>query len=196
MIKSLDRKGGYSVCANCGSVLPERIIDFGAENRVFSEDPDSFKKGRTGDVYNIFMEHSLTEKSKLERDEKEFFYDGMKNISDVFSRLYRGDTSNRPVQDRAKELFQQAFHIQVKQKEGAVPMKRSGKKSQKDSNRLKFSRRKQFVVTAIYRALQEQGISTFSITDISDKLDGINVSEYSVNHCLKDLSFPELKTNE
>jgi len=187
-----DGRAGDSVCSQCGTVFNERIIDTSAEYRVFSDDSSSYDKIRAGPAYNIFMEHSLTDtNSKLERDEKEFYWDGMKNISDIISRLYRGDSSNRPVQDRAKELFQKAFHIQVEQKKGSVPMKRSGsKKGQKEANRQKFSKRKQYVVTALHQALKEHGINTWSIADLSDQLDGINVSQYSVDHCLKDLNLP------
>jgi len=186
-----DNRSGDTICGQCGAVQPERIVDVTAEYRIFSDDSASYDKVRAGPAYNIFMEHNLTEKSKLERDEKEFLWDGLKNVSDVLSRLYRGDTSNRPVADRAKELFQRAFHIQVDQKKGAVPMKRTGtKKAQKEANRQKFSRRKQFVITCLYQALKEYGINTWSIADLSDQLDGINVSKYSVDHCLKDLDLP------
>ncbi len=66
---------------------------------------------------------------------------------------------NTPSQSRAKELFQQAFRIQVMQKKGSVPMKRSGEK--KSKNRQKFSRRKPFVVACIAQALKENGIETW-----------------------------------
>jgi len=186
-----DHRSGDQICEQCGYVVQERVISPEAEYRVFSEDSSSYSKIRVGDTYNIFREHSLTERSRLERDEKEFLWDGMKNIDEVLLFLYKGDSVNKPVQERAKELFQQAFHFQVKQKQGAVPMKRSGSsKKLKDQNRLKFSRRKQFVVTCVLQALKEHNINTWELTDLSEHLDGIQVSKYSVRHCMKDLQLP------
>lgn len=85
----------------------------------------------------------------------------MKNIDDVFFRLFRGDSSNKQVLERARELFQQAFHKQMDQKKGSIPMKRSGKKT--SEVRQKFSRRKQFVITALLQALNEQGITSWTL---------------------------------
>lgn len=181
-----DHKAGDQICGNCGAIAQERLISQDAEWRVFSEDPNSYNKARAGPAYNPLAEYSLTEKTRLERDEKEFLWDGLRNIEDIFYRLSNGDSSNAPAQQRAKELFQQAFRMQVEQKQGTVPMKRTGdKKSSK--NRQKFSRRKQFVISALYQALKECGIETWDIQDLSDQLDGINVSKYSVRNCLKDL---------
>eukprot|EP01114_Cavostelium_apophysatum_P021096 TRINITY_DN725_c0_g1_i1.p1 TRINITY_DN725_c0_g1~~TRINITY_DN725_c0_g1_i1.p1 ORF type:complete len:302 (+),score=54.57 TRINITY_DN725_c0_g1_i1:118-906(+) len=185
-----DHKAGDQICSNCGAIAQERLISNDAEWRVFSEDPNSFNKARAGPAYNPLMEYSLTERSRLERDEREFLWDGLRNIEEIFYRLSNGDSSNAPAQQRAKELFQQAFHMQVEQKQGKVPMKRSGDKKSK-KNRQKFSRRKQFVISALYQALKECGINTWDIQDLSEQLDGIQVSKYSVRNCLKDL---KLKT--
>jgi len=181
-----DHKQGDQICSNCGAIAQERLIAQDAEWRVFSEDPNSFNKARAGPAYNPLMEYSLTERSRLERDEKEFLWDGLRNIEEIFYRLSNGDSSNAPAQQRAKELFQQAFHLQVEQKQGKVPMKRSGDKKSK-KNRQKFSRRKQFVISVLYQALKECGINTWKIEDLSDQLDGIQVSKYSVKNCLRDL---------
>jgi len=181
-----DHKAGDQICGSCGAVASERLISQDAEYRIFSDDSSSHSKIRIGAAYNPLQEYSLTEKSRLERDEKEFLWDGIKNIEEIFYRLSNGDTSNAPAQQRAKELFEQAFHLQVEQKKGSAPMKRSGdKKSEKD--RQKFSRRKQFVISALYQALKESGIETWNIQDLSEQLDGIQVSKYSVRNCLKDL---------
>jgi len=199
-----DHKAGDQICRNCGAVATERLIAQDAEYRVFSEDSASYGKIRVGAAYNPLKEYSLTERSKLERDEKEFLWDGIKNIEDIFYRLSQGDSSNAPAQHRAKELFEQSFHIQVQQKKGAVPMKRSGDKKSgplKNQARQKFSRRKQFVISAVYQALLECGIIQEDgkkpadiekqkdkwIQDLSNQLDGIDVSKYSVRNCLKDL---------
>jgi len=181
-----DHRSGDWICTQCGLVSEERLISNEAEYRVFAEDSASYNKIRVGQAYNPLMEYSLTERSRLERDEKEFLWDGLRNIDEIFFKLYRGDSVNSPALNRAKELFQKAFHMQVEQKKGAVPMKRSGD-AKRLKNRQKFSRRKQFVVSCIYQALKENNIITWNTQDLSDQLDGIQVSKYSVRNCLKDL---------
>jgi len=180
-----DHKSGDLICSSCGCVSSEKLISTQAENRVFADEPSSKMKGRTGNLYNPFMEHSLTERSRLERDEKEFLWDGLKNIDDICFKLYKGDLSNSAAQQRAKELFQKAFQMQVQQKKGAIPMKRSN--SKKKDNRIKFSKRKQFVVACLHKALEENNIKTWSIADLSTLMDGIAVSNQSATNCLKDL---------
>jgi len=178
---------GDAVCEGCG-LVQQRIVSEDAEYRVFSEDSASKNKVRVGAAYNPLMEYSLTERSRLERDEKEFLWDGLKNIEETFYRLLKGDSSNKPVQERAKELFSKAFRMQVAQKQGSVPMKRSGGDAKlKNLNRQKFSRRKQFVVACLLKSLEEHNIQTWSIDELNAQLPGIEVSDYSVNNCLKDL---------
>jgi hypothetical protein len=80
------------------------------------------------------------------------------------------------VQERAKELFSKAFRMQVDQKAGKVPMKRTGGDTKlKGSNRQKFSRRKQFVIACVLKALEEYKIKTWSI-------DGKNYFIYNINY--------------
>jgi len=183
-----DERSGDTICSTCGGVSQERLVSQEAEYRVFADDSASKSKVHYGNAYNPFMEYSLTESTKLERDEKEFLWDGLRNIEEIFFKLTRGDSHNRPVQERAKELFQKAFYMQLAQKKGTVPMKRTnGVEAVKFKNRQKFSRRKQFVITCLYQALKEHGIHTWDIDELSAQLDGIHVSKYSVRHCLKDL---------
>jgi len=197
-----DHKNGDLICSTCGSIAQERLIGTDAEYRVFSEDSSSYSKIHYSGSYNPLMEYSLTEKSKLERDEKEFLWDGLKNIDEILYRLYHGDGVNKQVAERAKELFQKAFKIQVEQKKGNISMKRSGNKD-KLKNRQKFSRRKQFVVASLFQALEEYWktlesgssykkgqLKKWSIEDLSSQMDGIQVSKYSVDNCLTDLNLP------
>jgi len=190
-----DHRNGDLICSNCGNIGQEKMIGNDAEYRVFSEDSNSYNKIHYSGSYNPFQEYSLTERSKLERDEKEFLWDGLRNIDDVLYKLYQGDTINKRVSERAKELFQKAFHIQVEQKKGTVSMKRTGNKD-KAKSRQKFSRRKQFVVTCLSKALEEANIGRWKIEDLSNQLDGINVSKYSVDNCINDLqNVPAFKAN-
>jgi len=182
-----DERSADVICASCGVVRQGRLVSQEAEYRVFADDSASKSKVHYT-AYNPFMEYSLTEASKLERDEKEFLWDGLKNIEEVFYKLTKGDSVNRPVQERAKELFQKAFRMQMAQKKGTVPMKRaSGVEAVRFKNRQKFSRRKQFVISCLYQALKEHNINTWGIEELSEQLDGIQVSKYSVRNCLKDL---------
>jgi hypothetical protein len=185
-----DHRAGDWVCTACGNVVQSRLISHEAEYRIFSDDSESKSKIRIGAAYNpLSMDYSLTERNRLERDEKEFLWDGLKNIDEIFFKLYKGDSVNTSAQHRAKELFQQAFRLQVEQKKGVVPMKRSsGDKAKNKLNRQKFSRRKQFVIACLHRALKESHIDTWDIPALSDLLDGIQVSKYSVKNCLKDLN--------
>ncbi len=97
--------------------------------------------------------------------EKEFLWEGLKNIEEVYFKLTNGDSLNRPVQDRAKELFAKAFRMQLAQKKGekAFAKRSSGPESVRYKNRQKFSRRKQFVVSCLFQALREHGVKTWSI---------------------------------
>lgn len=114
------------------------------------------------EIYSFIFPSFLSCVLKFNLQEKEFLWDGLRNIDDVLYKLYQGDTINKRVSERAKELFQQAFHIQVEQKKGNVSMKRSGGKD-KSKNRQKFSRRKQFVVTCLSKALEEANIGRWKI---------------------------------
>jgi hypothetical protein len=96
------------------------------------------------------------EKQQQQKD-KEFLWEGLKNIDDTMFRLTHGDTMNRAVQERAKELFQKAFYRQMEQKKGNLVMKRNGgQKTTQGGIRKKFSKRKQYVVSCIWKALEEQ----------------------------------------
>lgn len=200
-----DNRSGESTCKDCGMICIDRLVSTEAPYRVFKDDAESMNKIHHGELYNPFLEYQLTEVTKLQRDEKEFLWDGQRNIDDILYRLFSGEM-NYAVKERAKELFQLSFRLQTAQKKGLKPMNKSSAES-KDGKRQRYSRRKQFVVACIYQALKENGIPVslsstskekengikrWTIKDISDCLDGIDVSEYSVRHCLKDLGI-ELK---
>jgi hypothetical protein len=124
--------------------------------------------------------------------------------------MYQGDVK-APVECRAQELFQKAFHLQLEQKKGTVPMKRTNARKT-TVNRQKFSKRKQFVVATIYQALKENGVSAWRVEgvfhhglndancgtytcdfrclclkDLNCLMDGISVSNHSVKTCLREL---------
>jgi len=170
-----DHSSGDVICSKCGLVQVERSISTEAEYRLFSDDSGSASKVRVGASYNPFFEHKLTSNSKWERDEKEFLWDGFKNIEELLERLLQ-DTKNTSVQCRAKELFQKAFKLQLEQK--------AGKKRQR------FAKRKQYVVACLFWAFQEHGIHTWSFDDFNRLLDGIHVSRNSLKKCLKELGLP------
>jgi len=62
------------------------------------------------------------------------------------------------------------------------------KKKRMSHPRRKYSRRKQFVVACVWWAMKENQITSWDIEDISELIDGKEVSKYSVKHCLRDLN--------
>jgi len=174
-----DSHSGSIICSSCGTVNEERVISQEAEYRVFADDSASQKKVHYT-AYNPFMEYSLTESSNLERDDKKFLWEGFKNIEEIIYRLTNGDSTNKPVQERAKELYQKAFYEQVRQKKGEIAM------SKTKNQRKKHSKRKQLVVSFVLKALEENGIKKWTLDEISSQLDGIKVSQNSVKTCLSE----------
>ncbi len=74
----------------------------------------------------------------------------MRNIDDICYRLTQGDCKNTAAVERAKELFQKAFRVQMMEKEGKKDFKRS-----KGPIRQKFSKRKQLVIACLKQAFDE-----------------------------------------
>jgi len=114
-----DSRSGDVICCGCGFVKESKSVSPEAEYRVFQDDDgDSQSKIRVGPSYNPYLPHNfLGSKRKWERDEKEFLWEGLKNIDEALSQLL-ADCGNKPVEARAKELFQKAFHWQFLQKQG------------------------------------------------------------------------------
>lgn len=185
-----DNHTGDRICSSCGAIQQERIISEEAEYRIFSDDSESKNKIRVGAAYNPLQEYSLTQKSTLHREDKEFLWEGLKNVDDTIFRLCNGDTTNKAVAERAKELFQKAFYRQMEQKKGNLVMKKaSGPKTTNGGGiRKKFSKRKQYVVSCIYQALTEEGLSAWNIATLSNLVEGeMNVSQSSVDTCLEEI---------
>ncbi len=111
-------------CADCGEIKAENQPISGAEWRVFSDDTKSRDKARTGPMNNIFTEFDLTQRDR--RDEKEFLWDGHKNIDHILSKLYLGEIPHK-IKSRAQELFQKSFKVQTEQKKGTKEMKKGQK---------------------------------------------------------------------
>lgn len=114
-------------CTNCGAVQAENQTSNGAEWRAFGDDQKSkvpgsvspqltLSQARTGPSYNPHMEYDLTQHTQ--RDEKEFLWDGHKNIDTVLSKLFMGEIPQK-IRTRAIELFQRGFKVQTAQKKGA-----------------------------------------------------------------------------
>lgn len=162
-----DPHSGDVVCYQCGIVSQQKVIILESmipNNKLYNEDPYS----------NHVTKHLLTYEdsdisymSKI-RNENQFLWDGLKDIEDVISSMWDGENGNMIICMRAKELFHAAFVVQKQEKEGIV--KRKGCKS--SENRKKYAKRKQFVLTAIYRALRENNITRWSIADLNNIVPG------------------------
>ncbi|MDH3325065.1 MAG: hypothetical protein OEL89_05485 [Candidatus Peregrinibacteria bacterium] len=124
-------------CSDCGLVIEERMVDEGAEYRCFSGDQGdvtrSEKRKRVRRSYNPLNEHSL-----LDNDpEMKFFEDGKKCLDNAIDEFYHGN--GEPVKRLAFPIYQQLYRAMKLQK--------------KEGIRQKYSRRKQMIVAAIYKAL-------------------------------------------
>jgi hypothetical protein len=220
-----DIRQGYYVCGECGEVVEDVVISTSGA-RIFAEDSKSHDRIQHGEVYNPYEEYTLgTDKNTLTRDEKEFLWEGQRDIDDALSQLFLSQV-NETVRDRAKELFNKSFSIQMKEKEGIFAdddapdnkdkkgkkekdgkegKKKESKSNFKDSKRQRFSRKKQFVVTALCVALTEN-VPPFELVggrpvplkekiwtpQMMNKLIslGNEVSDTSVKRCLQDLEIP------
>lgn len=228
-----DAKQGCYVCESCGIISEGNFIQVTAPVRVFSDDPQTQNRMHYGEKYNPYMEHNLTERSTLSRDEKEFLWEGTHDIDNALDGLFRSEV-NIAVRERAMELFNKSFSMQLKQKEGPgeeentsdsvqdttktpknkklksdkkLKKEKKGKKEKKEikssketkaakeTKRQRFSRRKQFVVTSLCVALTENvkqdHNKIWTPSEVSNLLEGPEISDNSVKRCLKDLGISE-----
>lgn len=163
------------VCTNCGCVYQNSLTDEGAEYRTFQDDSSSYQRVRVGQSYNSYLPYSLGTDDDADR---RFINDMKHDIKEVLMKISHGCGLNRRVQYRAEYLVNMAFQQQLKQKRDTC---------KKTWTRKKFSRRKQFVVTALWQALREAHLKTWSVKDLDDLLTGQCVSLASVKRCLQDL---------
>jgi len=173
-----DPDTGDVTCRHCGKVAQEKTISNEAEYRVFSEDSSS--KSRI---------HYTISKYGMSNEDVQFFTQGIRDIEEIMCKLLQGCGRNLPVENQAKAMYLEAFKLQLAQKEGRTKM------SKTKELRQRYARRKQFVVSALYWALLKNGVKTWSIEDISNQLEGADVSTYSVRKCLKDLKLYNYDNN-
>ncbi len=178
---------GDRVCSSCGMVGEERMISFEqTEYRIFEDDDDS--KVRVGPSFSIFEHVNMCD--KVDTDEKEFYNKGLLMLKDFF-RDHFTDGRRAQIEIRAKEIFDYAFRKQKNQKEGDLTFLNKDKEK---SKRQKYSRKKTYLVAAIWIAFMESGESEnkWSIKRISCYF-GENISEVRVKNCVKLLNFdPDL----
>ena len=194
-----DNDSGDLICRLDGAVVCSSMInEEQTEYRLFQNDSQSWQKKRLGPSYNIYnpatnspfvkQEVPLSQKSSFHYNPQLFLQDAIKDIHEVFSKLYLGGCTNKSACQRAVYLFTLVYQHQLKQKSIR----------HKEHRRVKFSRRKQFVVMCIYRALWNQHESDtkhdkkplplmWNPRDISNLLQGIDVSMSSIQRCLKDV---------
>lgn len=164
-----DFNSGDLVCRRCGLICQERVVDTSKpEYRTFTDDTTSQQRKHIGESLNSYFSTDLT----TDNQEDRFLQDAYHDIYELLTKLYRGHTPKR-VRTRAEYFFMLVYKHQQKEKE--------------TQQRRKFSRRKQFVVTAIYQALREANVYTWSIYDLSERLCGIDISQKSVVRCLNEL---------
>ena len=172
---------GDRICSSCGIVTQERMITFDeTEYRVFRDDDDSKKKIRVGKAYSIFEHMNVC--SDIDNDEKEFYSKGLMMLEDFFSYHFV-DARRMDIENRAKEIFDYAFRKQKDQKEGEFLFIN---KEKEETKRQKYSKKKTYLVTAIWIAFMENGASEnkWSIKRISSFF-GTDISETRVKNCVK-----------
>ena len=127
----------------------------------------------------------------------DYLSQGLREVGDALSFHFRGKQFPKHVAIRAKELFQKSHEIQLQQKAGDVAFKKHRRSSNNTSHRVRYGRRKAFVITAIVVALKEFGVSLQgrvrmsdkdTISLLSDSVPGNStVSIGSVKSCCRDL---------
>jgi len=170
-----DPRQGCVVCGDCGEIVESSYVLHTAP-RIINDDPKTHGRVHHGESYNPYEVYSLTERSNLlTRDEKEFLWQGHTEINDALQTLFKTEV-NHAVRDRAVELFNKSFEVQMKEKQAHLEesnnqaasvtkvsehLAKKEKKPKKDEKepdkkkRQRFSRKKQFVVTVLGVALTE-----------------------------------------
>ncbi len=188
-----DDRTGDLICTNDGVVaLSRRMCDTMPEYRVFQDDPASRMRVRVGPMTHMSQVHVLRTTStkrlramRREDDAMMFLDEATRDINEIFTKLYRGGSNNGAARNRAHHLFQLVYKHQLKEKEA--------------NKRHKFSRRKQFVITSVYYALWKQHEEEtehekpppslpWTTKQLSDLVQGIDVSYDSVKRCLNELN--------
>jgi len=156
----------------------ERLISEEAEWRDFGDEPGE-SKSRVGEAHNPLLIVDLTTRSQLTRDEREFLWEGFRNIKRLLDLIYVDERVPPSLLFRAKKLFQDAFLKQQEQMRGEHGLHRNGKV------RRRFSKRKQFVITFTLQALKEERQRGWDL-DKLNALMGWHVSSASIKKCLKE----------
>eukprot|EP00009_Paramoeba_aestuarina_P009415 CAMPEP_0201522626 /NCGR_PEP_ID=MMETSP0161_2-20130828/18435_1 /ASSEMBLY_ACC=CAM_ASM_000251 /TAXON_ID=180227 /ORGANISM="Neoparamoeba aestuarina, Strain SoJaBio B1-5/56/2" /LENGTH=350 /DNA_ID=CAMNT_0047921535 /DNA_START=113 /DNA_END=1166 /DNA_ORIENTATION=+ len=132
----------------------------------------------------------------------DYLSQGLREVEDALSLHFRGKQFPKHVAIRAKDLFQKSHEIQLQQKAGDVAFKKHRRSSNNTSHRVRYGRRKAFVITAIVVALKEFGVSLQgrvrmsdkdTISLLSDSVPGNStVSIGSVKSCCRDLCLDDI----
>ena len=151
-----DWSHGDIVCTGCGMVLEETIImETEPEYRIFSEDSASENnaKARASKVGTSIFGCDLSSEFQPNIDEIHFHSEGMSMMTSFFDAHF-SDTRDKFVENRAKEIFEHVFQRQRAEKRGDSAFHRS---YNRDSRRLKFSRKKSYVVASIWIGFMDKG---------------------------------------
>jgi transcription initiation factor TFIIIB Brf1 subunit/transcription initiation factor TFIIB len=188
-----DRNGGHLICFSCGEVQQAGLISQERE-RIFADDDKAENKKRTNTTFRVneFSKVAKTNSDEMAREEKSFLDFGLDDIRKGLDKLLDGGI-NLPVLERAQEIFQKGYRLQVLEKKGLHATSRDVKTEliKLEKARQKFSKRKQLVVAAIYKALREELLSDskrFTVQIISNAVEGKHVvSDAAVRLILKEL---------
>lgn len=191
-----DAHHGDLVCTGCGCVLGP-VIDFSPVKRVYEKDDAAERASKTQHtVYDDLLDDSIRSCNFRLDAEDEFLHEGYKAIDMAMNRLFP-DINHYSAQRLAKFYFKQAFKQQQDEKKGISQMKR---KTPADAGlkRMKFSRRKAFIVSSILAALRQENITKitkdsthgtyYDVGDLNPFVEGKKVSPSSKIKCWKELN--------
>lgn len=149
---------GDKICNECGLILEERmIIEDAPEYRIYSEENSNSStqasKERVGKSQSIF-ESSIDCEFQTKTDEKLFYIKGQKMMDKFFCQHFP-DSRCKSMEFRAKEIYDQVFQHQRREKVTSFTDITTTATQQK--KRIKYSKKKTFVTAAIWIALMEMG---------------------------------------
>jgi transcription initiation factor TFIIIB Brf1 subunit/transcription initiation factor TFIIB len=177
---------GDRTCTNCGMVQEERmIVQDAAEYRIFQDDDHESSSGRVrvGASQSIFAPSSNCDLN-TDADEKLFHTEGLRLMEDFFASYYPYGRA-KSIEYRAREIYDCVFRHQKEEKTGTSNSPSSCSETT-SWQRVKYSRKKTYLVGAIWIALMETGAShnKWSVDYIS-RFFGAPISEDRVKRSLK-----------
>jgi hypothetical protein len=127
---------------------------------------------------------------------------GLREIENALSFHFSGRQFPNHVALRAKDIFRKSYEIQLQQKVGDLAFKKQKRSvTNPSSNRVRYGRRKAFVVTSVIVALKEFGVSLpgrptdkETTAMLNKSIPGnLTIKLSSVKTCCRDLGLEDIR---